>query len=339
MNTRHNFFIVAILLLGMLLACASGDGKSKDDSTIEPTADPASIESAEALVSDENDGTPVSEDKTDDPEDRPAKKDPKPKSEEIRQVPLDKKEDPKTPPRPEPEKYTDTIEMVKTNTQELIKESRAPQVDHAIWDELLDKYVDRSGVVDYQGFQSNEKQLDNYLQKLGNTKVNTLSSNGQLAFWINAYNAFTVRLILDHYPVNSIMDIKKGKPWDYKWIKIDGRTLSLNQIEHEIIRPQFGDARIHFAVNCAARSCPPLLNEAYTADNVENRLERQTRSFINNTAYNQLSADNIKVSKLFDWYADDFGKVIAYINRYANTKVKPGAQIQYMDYDWQLNKQ
>ena len=160
-----------------------------------------------------------------------------------------------------------------------------------------------------------------------------------MAYWINAYNAFTVKLILDHYPVGSIMDIKSGKPWDWKWIKLGDKTYSLNEIEHQVLRPQFKDARIHFAVNCAARSCPPLLNRAWTAANLNNWLDQQAGKFINNAKYNQISAAGAKISKIFEWYAEDFGpNIIDYLNKFSRTAVKTGAPVTYLEYNWELNK-
>ena len=165
----------------------------------------------------------------------------------------------------------------------------------------------------------------------------TWSRNKSLAFWINAYNANTIKLILKNYPIKSIMDLNNGKPWDVKWIKIDQRTLSLNNIENDIIRPNYSEPRIHFAVNCAAKSCPPLLNKAWTEGNLNSNLERQTKSFINNPIYNTITSSNVEVSKIFDWYRKDFGDLKSYLNKFSSSKIGKNTSVNFKTYDWNLN--
>lgn len=209
---------------------------------------------------------------------------------------------------------------------------------HDNFDALLRKYVSSSGVVNYNGFKKDEAKLNAYLSTLEKTRIEkNWSRNKKLAFWINAYNAFTIKLILKNYPLKSIMDLNNGKPWDVKWIKIDQRTLSLNNIENDIIRPKFNEPRIHFAVNCAAKSCPPLLNKAWTSSNLNSNLERQTKSFINNSKYNTITANNVEVSKIFDWYGKDFGDLSAYLNKYSKTKIGKGTSVNFKAYNWELN--
>jgi hypothetical protein len=133
------------------------------------------------------------------------------------------------------------------------------------------------------------------------------------------------------------MDLNNGKPWDVKWIKLDQRTLSLNNIENDIIRPKFNEPRIHFAVNCAAKSCPPLLNKAWTDSNLNTYFERQTKSFINNSNYNSITSNNVEVSKIFDWYGKDFGDLRNYLNKYSNTQITSGTSINFKSYNWDLN--
>jgi hypothetical protein len=145
---------------------------------------------------------------------------------------------------------------------------------------------------------------------------------------------------LDNYPTTSITKITE-KPWDLRFIALGSKTYSLNQIENEIIRPTFKDPRIHFAVNCAAKSCPKLLNEAFTPEKLEAQLDKQTRAFINNTAENTISAQKVEVSKIFEWYKVDFaaaGGVIAFINKYTATPVKSNATVAYKSYNWNLNE-
>ena len=158
----------------------------------------------------------------------------------------------------------------------------------------------------------------------------------KLSYWINLYNAVTLQLVTKHFPIKSIRDIAEN-PWKIKLVTVNGKALTLDQIENEIIRPRFNDARIHFAVNCAAASCPPLLNEAFVASTLGRQLEKQTKSFINNRKYNEITKDGAKVSKIFEWYAVDFGNLVTYINRYSSTQVKANGKISYLEYDWGLN--
>jgi len=187
-------------------------------------------------------------------------------------------------------------------------------------------------------WKRNEEQLDKYLDHLSSNPVqDSWSKNKKLAYWINTYNAFTVKIILKNYPVKSIQDINNGKPWDLKWIEIGNKTYSLNQIENDIIRPQFKEPRIHFAVNCAAASCPPLDNKAYTENNIESLFEQNTKAFINNSNYNSINEKSVTVSKIFDWYGEDFGNIISYLNKYSNTDIKKNAKVKFKEYDWSLN--
>lgn len=208
----------------------------------------------------------------------------------------------------------------------------------AIWDSLLQKHVDDDGRVDYRAFKADQPALDSFLQLLStHPPLPEWPKEEQMAFWINAYNAFTIDLILDHYPVSSIMRLDGGKTWDVRRIPIGGKKYSLNQIENDILRPRFKDPRIHFAINCAARSCPPLLNRAYTAAQLDSLLDARTRAFINNSAYNSLGAKSVKISRIFEWYAADFGGVIGFLNRYSDKKIRSSAVVQYQEYDWGLN--
>ena len=144
--------------------------------------------------------------------------------------------------------------------------------------------------------------------------------------------------MVDNYPVKSIKDIAGGKPWDKKFIKLDGKTLSLNDIENGIIRKDFNEPRIHFAVNCASISCPKLLNKAYTAGNLNSLLESQTKRFINDNSMNMISATKPEISNIFDWYKVDFGNVITFLNKYSDTEIESSAKISYKEYNWNLNK-
>ncbi len=210
---------------------------------------------------------------------------------------------------------------------------------HSDWNGLLSRHVSSSGKVNYKGFKSDVAKLDNYLKTLADNPIeNSWSKGEKMAYWINAYNAFTVKLIVNNYPVKSITDLENGKPWDKKWIKLGSKTYSLNNIENDILRPTYKDARIHFAVNCAAKSCPPLLNKAWTSRNLESNFEGQAKSFINNKAYNKVGASEIEISKIFEWYAVDFGDIVSYVNKYASTKATNKAKVKYMEYNWDLNE-
>lgn len=219
------------------------------------------------------------------------------------------------------------------------KKDLAADVDHSAFDALLKTYVSNGGDVDYAGIKSQVATLDKYLGFLSqNVPTSGSNKNEVLAFWINAYNANTIKLIVDNYPVASIMDLYGGKAFDKKWITIGGESLSLNDIENNKIRAKFNEPRIHFAVNCAAKSCPPLLNKAWTADNVQSNLESRALAFVNNSTYNKLSSAGIQISKIFEWYAKDFPvDIISYINKFSKTKVEVGSKVSYIEYDWALN--
>lgn len=215
----------------------------------------------------------------------------------------------------------------------------APPGLHDAWNRLLGKHVSAAGKVNYKGFKADQQALDAYLQQLAaNPPASTWTRADQMAYWINAYNAFTIDLIVDNYPVSSILKLDGGKTWDVKRIVLGGKKYSLNQIENEILRPEFKDARIHFALNCAARSCPPLYNKAFTAKNLERALEQRTRQFINDARFNTLSAGKASVSKIFEWYAADFGDLKTFLNKYAGVKMDAGASIGFLEYNWELNE-
>ncbi len=212
-------------------------------------------------------------------------------------------------------------------------------ISHKTWDGLLQKYVSNSGKVNYKGFKSEEATLDAYLDFLSkNVPTKATGRNTAMAYWINAYNAFTIKLILKNYPVKSIMDINGGKAWDLKFIQLGGKTYTLNDIEHTILRPTFKDGRIHFAVNCAAKSCPPIHNHAWTAGNLEATLDKKAKAFINNANYNKISAKKVKLSNIFNWYKEDFGDLISFLNKYADTKIEADAKVSFIDYNWALNQ-
>ncbi|MEM9895491.1 MAG: DUF547 domain-containing protein [Bacteroidota bacterium] len=224
-------------------------------------------------------------------------------------------------------------------------------VSHELFDDLLQKYVDQDGLVNYKGIQSQRAKLKNYLTMLeANPPKDNWTKNEELAYWINAYNAFTIELILRHYPVASIKDIGSSiqipfvnTPWDVKFINIGDEEYDLNNIEHGIIRKQFDEPRIHFALVCAALSCPKLQNRAYLPSTLEEQLTQATKQFLRNEKKNQfISSNKAKVSKIFNWYGGDFkkdGTLVDYLNKYAPAKLTKNATIYWQDYDWTLNEQ
>jgi hypothetical protein len=216
------------------------------------------------------------------------------------------------------------------------------QPDHSAWNSILKANVSSSGKVNYSAMKSSLADLEKYIKQLeGFGDRGDWSRNEKLAYWVNLYNAATVRLILSNYPVSSITDLNGGKPWDLKVVTIAGKKYTLNEIENDVIRPKFKDARIHFAVNCAAKSCPPLLNEAFTSERLNSQLNKQTKAFVNSSSSNEISEKKIVVSKIFEWYAADFtgsGSLIDYLNKYSTVQIKASASVNYKEYDWALNQ-
>ncbi len=256
-------------------------------------------------------------------------------SKEKKQIEPIKKEE--RPTKSEPEEKEPIVVPPTKEVEATPTKPSSPS--HSDWDQFLRKQVSPSGKVNYRAIVADQGALDAYLEKLASNPLQDhWTRNEKMAYWINAYNAFTIKLIVDNYPLKSITSLDGGKPWDRKWIVLGDKTYSLNQIENDILRPQFKEPGIHFAVNCAAMSCPPLLNRAWTADNLTANFKKQAIAFINNPAYNQLSTKAVKLSKIFDWYKADFGDLIAYLNRYADNEIKADAKVSFLEYDWELNE-
>jgi len=211
--------------------------------------------------------------------------------------------------------------------------------NHQLLDSLLQKHVSDAGKVNYKALKADKDSLDAYCQMLaGNPVQENWSREEKMAYWINAYNAFTLKLIVDNYPTKSILNFDGGKTWGVRRIKLGDKKYSLNNIENDVLRPQFKDPRIHFAINCAAKSCPPLWNHAYTAENLETTLEARTRGFINNSKFNTLTATRAEVSKIFDWYSTDFGDLKKFLNKYSSVKLKSTSTVIFNEYNWDLNE-
>ena len=223
----------------------------------------------------------------------------------------------------------------------------AQGVDHSLYAGLLEKYV-KDGVVNYQGFKNEETVLDKYLKVLEEVDSKILSRNEQFAFYVNAYNAWTIKLILSGYPgIKSIKDLGSlfKSPWKKKICRIDGGIITLDDIEHNILRPRFKDPRVHFAINCAAKSCPPLRSEPYRGGELDQQLDEMTRAFINDLKSNRLEGHTLYVSSILKWFKEDFDKdIVGFFLKYAKEDLKEQLEVnkekirvKYLDYDWSLN--
>jgi hypothetical protein len=234
----------------------------------------------------------------------------------------------------------------------VIAETRLPastgsSVDHSLYGDLLAKYV-QNGRVNYAGFQSEEPQLDRYLKLLQGIDPKTLARDEQFAFYANAYNAWTIKLILTKYPdISSVkaLGVFNTGPWKKKVVKLKGETVSLDHIEHNILRPRFKDPRVHFAINCAAKSCPPLRSEPFLGEKLNQQLDDSTRSFINDPRSYRLDGHNFWVSRIFKWFSEDFNEdPLAFFLQYADGGLKKNLEttsakinVKFLEYDWSLN--
>lgn len=229
-------------------------------------------------------------------------------------------------------------------------------IDHEDFDKFLMTYisVDRQGLnrVDYSGVSDADRALlEKYIGTLASTKISQFNRSEQMAFWINAYNALTLRVILEHYPVASIRDIDLSEgffadgPWDEKVLSVEGVALSLNDIEHRILRPIWNDPRIHYAVNCASIGCPNLVRNAYRSANLEEMLDQAAVTFVNAPRNIEFISDELTVSKIYSWFAADFGgddaSILKHIRQYADDdlqdRLKSVSRIFDYTYDWSLN--
>lgn len=230
------------------------------------------------------------------------------------------------------------------------------QLDHGAWTRFLTRYVsarpDGINVVDYGGVSRADKSaLADYIDALAAVRVSDLNRKEQFAYWVNLYNALTVIVILDAYPVESIRDIDispglfSNGPWGKKLVTIEGEKVSLDDIEHKILRPIWQDPRIHYAVNCASIGCPNLQLQAFTADNTEAFLEAGAVDYINHPRGAEVVRGKLVVSSIYDWFEDDFGGndagVIAHLRQYAKPDLKQALQgvsrVSDDRYEWDLN--
>lgn len=222
-----------------------------------------------------------------------------------------------------------------------IRAQNAVQVPvHTAWTQLLEKYVDDDGLVNYNGMRQVSKEVTEYLRYLETfTPDLDWPRNRYLAFYINLYNAGTVKLILDNYPTGSIRDIPN--PWGQKLFTINERSLSLDDVEHKILR-SLDEPRIHFAINCASLSCPKLIRKAYTEIGLEKELNDAVKSIFKSSKMFQSKKNGIYLSSIFKWYRRDFettyGTIINFLNHYHDVPFRDDVKIHFLPYDWDLNQ-
>ncbi len=222
-------------------------------------------------------------------------------------------------------------------------------VDHDLWQEFIDEYIvtdHPTGVVrvDYAAVTDGDRRdLQAYIRAMEAVPVDDLSRNEQLPYWLNLYNAITVELILEHYPLDSIRDI--NRPWDTPIATVEGIEVTLNDIEHRIIRPIWMDPRIHYVINCASYGCPDLYPVALTGDNIDGIMDRAARMYLAHPRGVRFEGNRLILSSIFDWFQPDFGtdeeEVLAHIAQYAPAEVSSRfsqrrGRIRY-EYDWALN--
>lgn len=214
----------------------------------------------------------------------------------------------------------------------------AQNINHHTWTDILQKSVSENGNVNYKKIKTDELPLTKYISHLSkNTPNENWKKSEKLAYWINAYNAMTVDLILRNYPVKSIKDIKN--PWKQRLWLLGNKWYNLDDIEHQILR-KMDEPRIHFAIVCASVSCPKLLNEAYTSENLETQLSKVAKQFLSDSERNSILENELKLSKIFQWFSKDFkqnGSLIDFLKEYSEVKISNNAKISFKDYNWDLN--
>ncbi|MEW5737172.1 MAG: DUF547 domain-containing protein [Thermodesulfobacteriota bacterium] len=221
-----------------------------------------------------------------------------------------------------------------------------PIPDHVLFTELLSRNV-KDGVVSYKGFQADLPRFEAYLEQMAQVDPATLSNNDRFAFFINLYNAWTIRLILTKYPdLRSIKDLGGFfGPWKMDLVKLNGQTVTLDHVEHGILRPEFKDPRVHFAINCASKGCPKLRSEAYVGARLSDQLDDAVSRFINDPERTYIADGRLYVSRIFKWFAQDFDKdPVSFVRRYAKGDLATrlaatgdGVSVKYLSYDWSLN--
>ena len=228
------------------------------------------------------------------------------------------------------------------------------RIDHRRWGELLRQYLyvgeDRIHLFAYGKVSETDRdKLNRYIDHLSQTTISSYNRDVQRAYWINLYNALTIQEVLRYFPVDSIRDISSGiftaGPWDKELVMVEGEDLTLNDIEHRILRPIWKDPRIHYAVNCASIGCPNLRRRVYTGGNTDYRLDRAAREYINHPRGAAVNDGKLRVSSIYEWFIADFGGddagVIAHLKQYATPELAKAlatvSEIDGDDYDWSIN--
>ncbi|MGR3344392.1 MAG: DUF547 domain-containing protein [Paracoccaceae bacterium] len=229
-------------------------------------------------------------------------------------------------------------------------------IDHSAWNELLSrkvrKRIDGVNVLDYVGFSATDRtNLAHYIADLAGVSISQFNRDEQLAYWINLYNALTVQLILDHYPVDSIRDIKIPPglfvigPWNASLVSIEGENLTLNDIEHRILRPIWRDPRIHYVLSCASIGCPNLRDRAYPSSGMDKLLDQAALAYVNDPRGVSIINGKVSVSKIYDWFIADFGGSEKTVLRHIQQFAKPQLAARLLEigklsgahYDWSVN--
>ncbi|RLV61155.1 DUF547 domain-containing protein [Parashewanella curva] len=228
-------------------------------------------------------------------------------------------------------------------------------VDHQAWQILLDRYLleeENFRVFNYSTVSSADKQaLKDYIQSLSSIDPRQLNRNEQLAYWVNLYNALTVDLVVEHYPIASIKEIGDGitGPWNIEAIEIADQAVTLNQIEHKILRPIWQDPRIHYVINCASLGCPDLPYKALSSSDIEYQLNQAAVMFINQNKGVDINNEKLVLSSIYNWFSEDFGEnqteLMTHISQFAKPELKnklaeitkqKSFNIEFQ-YDWKLN--
>ena len=237
---------------------------------------------------------------------------------------------------------------VDVRTQQSVEDT---PFSHDLFNQVLQEHVDENGQVDYTQLKANPEKLETYLDILAAARPTEGSYNAQLTFWLNAYNALVIKGVIDRYPTTSVRKIKLFNGFFYRLkFHVAGQTYTLGQIEHDIIRAEFVDPRIHFALVCASRSCPPIGNSAFSEETLEESLETLTFNFIQDPRHVRIDRAERRVysSKIFKWYEEDFQEgydgVADFLADYLSPEdaefvLSPDVKFRYLDYDWTLNDQ
>ena len=218
--------------------------------------------------------------------------------------------------------------------------SFAQPFDYKAYNQFLGKYVSEKGNVQYDKIKSQATELNTILKQFEKTQpTDQWTKNEKLAYYINAYNVYTIKIAVDNYPTKSIKNIANA--WDKKFIPSAKDKISLGDIEHKILR-KMNEPRIHFAINCASVSCPNLLNKAYLPETIDVQLDAVTRAFINDKSKNTITANEVKISEIFNWFSADFKtkktSVLDFISAYSTVKINKKAKVKYLEYNWNLNQ-